>query len=150
MTCYNWECNRDNNCNGISTNIGTVMPRRSLVIEENQSSIKTLLPNCPSCTKSKCTKHDPLILDTTGKSDIEVISSKNTNTIKKRKHKHRSSGNPKDNPNKKPFKKMPIKMAKPDDTTPLLSQENLCTLNPSLTSHEPKSIQLSPELEELE
>ena len=27
VTCYNSECNSDNNCNGISTNIGTVMPR---------------------------------------------------------------------------------------------------------------------------
>ena len=83
------------------------MPRRSLVIEENQPSIKTLLPNCPSCTKSKRTKHDPLVPDTTGESDIEVISSKNTSMIKKRKRKHRSSGSPKDKPNKKPLKKHP-------------------------------------------
>ena len=59
------------------------MPRRSLVIEENQPSIKMLLPNCPSCTKSKCTQHDPLALDTTCDSDIELISSKNTSTAKK-------------------------------------------------------------------
>ena len=75
------------------------MPRRSLVIEENQPSIKTLLPNCPSCTKPKCTKHDPLVLDTTSESDIEVDSSKNK---KKRKCKHRSSGSPKDNQIKNP------------------------------------------------
>ena len=41
-------------------------------------------------------------------------------------------------------------MAKPDDTTPPLSQDNSSTVNPSPTSHESKSIQLSPELEELE
>ena len=124
------------------------MPRRSLVIEENQSSIKTLLPNCPSCTKSKCTRHDPLVLDTTCNLDIEGISNKNTSTTKKRKHKHRSSGSPKDKPNKKPLKKTPIKMAKADDSTPPLSQDNPSSLNPSHTSHEIKSIQLSPELEE--
>ena len=84
MTCYNWECNNDNNCNGISTSIGIVMTRRSLVIEENQPSIKTLLSNCPSCTESKCTQHDPLVLNTTCDSDIEAISSKNTSTAKKK------------------------------------------------------------------
>ena len=52
------------------------MPRRSLVIEENQPSITTLLPNCPSCTKSECTKHDLTALDTTGDSDIEITSNK--------------------------------------------------------------------------
>ena len=41
-------------------------------------------------------------------------------------------------------------MAKPGETTPPLSQDNPSTLNPSPTSHESKSIQLSPELEELE
>ena len=41
-------------------------------------------------------------------------------------------------------------MAKADDTTPPLSQDNPSTRNPSPTSHETKSIQLSPELEELE
>ena len=126
------------------------MPRRSLVIEENQPSIKTLLPNSPSCTKSKCTKHDPLVLDTTCDSDIEVISSKNTSMTKKRKHKHRSSGSPRDKPNKKPLKKTPAKMAKADNTTPSLSQDNPTILSTSHTSHEIKSIQLSPELEELE
>ena len=41
-------------------------------------------------------------------------------------------------------------MAKPDDTTPPLSEDNPSTLSPSPTSQESKSIQLSPELEELE
>ena len=41
-------------------------------------------------------------------------------------------------------------MAKPDDTTLPLSQENPSTPSPSPSSHEPESIQLSPELEELE
>ena len=150
VICYNWECNSDNNCNGINTSIGIVMPRRSLVIEENQPSIKTLLSNCPSCTKSKCTKHDSLVLDTTCDSDIEVTSNKNISTTKKRKRKHRSSGSPKDNPNKKPLKKTPEKMAKPDDTTPPLNENNPSTLNPSPTSQEAKPMQLSPELEELE
>ena len=59
------------------------MPRRSLVIEENQPSIKTLLPNCPSCTKSKCTQHDSLAPETTCDSDIELINSKNTSMAKK-------------------------------------------------------------------
>ena len=50
------------------------MPRRSLVIEENQPSITTLLPNCPSCTKSECAKHDPTVLDSISDSDIEVTN----------------------------------------------------------------------------
>ena len=41
-------------------------------------------------------------------------------------------------------------MAKADDITPPLSQDNPATLNTSHTSHKTKSIQLSPELEELE
>ena len=85
------------------------MPRRSLVIEENQPSITTLLPNCPSCTKSECAKHDLTALDTTGDSDIEVTNIKQSHKLKKRKGKHRSSGSPKDKPNKKPLKKCPPK-----------------------------------------
>ena len=126
------------------------MPRRSLVIEENQPSITTLLPNCPNCTKSKCAKHDPIVLDTMCDLDIEVVNSNDTSKIKKRKRKHRSSGSPKDNPNKKPLNKTPTKMAKPNDTTSPMSQENPTTPNPSPTTDEIKSIQLSPELEELE
>ena len=61
------------------------MPRRSLVIEENQPSITTLLPNCPSCTKSECAKHDLAALDTTGDSDIEVTSTKQSDKLKKKK-----------------------------------------------------------------
>ena len=61
------------------------MPRRSLVIEENQPSITTLLPHCPSCTKSECTKHDLTALDTTGDSDIEVTSNKQSDKLKKKK-----------------------------------------------------------------
>ena len=41
-------------------------------------------------------------------------------------------------------------MAKSDDTTPSLNEDNPSTLNPSPTSQELKPIQLSPELEELE
>ena len=124
------------------------MPMRSLVIEENQPSITTLLPHCPSCTKSECTKHDLTALDTTGDSDIEVTSNKQSNKLKKRKRKHRSSGSPKDKPNKKPLKKMPIKMAQSNDHNPLLTQEILTPL--TSTPKESKPIQLSPELEELE
>ena len=124
------------------------MPRRSLVIEENQPSITMLLPHCPSCTKSECTKHDLTALDTTGDSDIEVTSNKQSDKLKKRKRKHRSSGSPKDKPNKKTLKKMPIKMAKPNDNNPMLTKEISTPLTP--TPKEPKPIQLSPELEELE
>ena len=85
------------------------MPRRSLVIKENQPSITVLLPQCPSCTKSGCTKHDLTALDTTRDSDIEVTSNKQSDKLKKRKRKHRSSGSPKDKPNKKPLKKCPSK-----------------------------------------
>ena len=126
------------------------MPRRSLVIEENQPSIKTLLPNCPSCTESKCTQHDSLAPETTCDSDTELINSKNTSTAKKRKRKHRPSGSPKDKPNKKPLTKTPVKMAKPEETTPPLSEDNPTNLNPSPISCESKIVQLSPELEELE
>ena len=85
------------------------MPRRSLVIEENQPSITMLLLHCPSSTKSECTKHDLTALDTTGDLDIEVTSNKQSDKLKKRKRKHRSSGSPKDKPNKKPLKKHPSK-----------------------------------------
>ena len=94
-------------CNEINTDIcqkGSVMPRRSLVIKENQPSITTLLPNCPSCIKPECAKHDPTALDTTKDSDIEVTNTKQSNKLKKRKRKHRSSGSPNDKPNKKPLK----------------------------------------------
>ena len=60
-----------------------------------------LLPHCPSCTKSECTKHDLTALDTTGDLDIEVTSNKQSYKLKKRKRTHRSSGSPKDKPNKK-------------------------------------------------
>ena len=59
------------------------MPRKSLVTEENQPSIKMLLLTSPSCTKPKCTQYDPLSLDTTCDSDTELISSKNTSMAKK-------------------------------------------------------------------
>ena len=68
-----------------------------------------LLPNCPSCTKSECAKHDLTALETTGDSDIEVTSTKQSDKLKKRKRKHRSSRSPKDKPNKKPLKKHPSK-----------------------------------------
>ena len=61
------------------------MPRRSLVIEENQPSITKLLPNCPSCTKSECAKHDLTALDTTRDLDIEVTSTKQSDKLKKKK-----------------------------------------------------------------
>ena len=61
------------------------MQRRSLVIEENQPSITTLLPHCPSCTKSECTKHDLTALNTTGDLDIEVTSNKQSDKLKKKK-----------------------------------------------------------------
>ena len=41
-------------------------------------------------------------------------------------------------------------MAKPEETTPPLSEDNPTNLNPSPTSRESKIVQLSPELEELE
>ena len=97
------------------------MPRRSLVIEENQPSITTLLPHCPSCTKSECTKHDLTALDTTGDSDIEVTGNKQSDKLKKIKRKHRSCGSPKDKPNKKPLKKTPVKMAQSNDNNPPLT-----------------------------
>ena len=88
--------------------------------------------------------------ETTCDSDTELIHSKNTSTAKKRKRKHRPSGSPKDKPNKKPLTKTPAKMAKPEETTPPLSEDNPTNLNPSPISHESRIVQLSPELEELE
>ena len=35
---------------------------------------KTLLPNCPMCTKFECMDCDPDVLDLTGNADLEVIS----------------------------------------------------------------------------
>ena len=107
-----------------------------------------LLLHCPSCTKSECTKHDLTALDTTGDSDIEVTGKKQSDKLKKRKRKHRSSGSPKDKPNKKPLKKMPIKMAQPNDNNPPLTQEIPTPL--TSTPKESKPIQLSLELEEIE
>ena len=126
------------------------MPRRSLVLEENQPSIKTLLPNCLSCTEPKCTQHDSLTPKTTCDSDTELINSKNTSTAKKRKRKNRPSRSPNDKPNKKSLTKTPVKMAKPEETTPPLSEDDPNNPNPSPTSCESKIVQLSPELEELE
>ena len=85
-----------------------------------------------------------------GNSDIEVINSKESNKLKKRKRKHRSSGSPKDKPNKYPLKKAPTKMAKPNDNSPPLSRENPHPPKPVSTTDEPTPIKLSPELEELE
>ena len=91
------------------------MPRRNLVLEENQPSIKTLLPNCPTPTKSECTEHDPTVLNTIGDADIELIDIDDSNKIKKRKRKHRLSGSPKEKPNKKFLQKTPTKMEKPKE-----------------------------------
>ena len=61
------------------------MPRRSLVLEDNQRSIITLLPNCPTHTKPECMEYDPTILDMIGDVDIEVIDIEDKKKLKREK-----------------------------------------------------------------
>ena len=70
---------------------GEVMPRRNLVLEDNQPSIKTFLPNCPTCTKPECMEYDPTVPDRIADTDIAVTDGEDRNKIKRRKRKHRSS-----------------------------------------------------------
>ena len=83
---------------------GEVMPRRNLVLEDNQPSIKTFLPNCPTCTKPECIEYDPTVSNRIANADIAVTDGEDRNKIKRRKRKHRSSGSPKEKPQKIPTK----------------------------------------------
>ena len=107
------------------------MPKITLSKDENQPQITTLLKSSPVTINSdhlKLTEENEEV----DKSEYQVVS--------KRKRKHRSSGSPKINPSKKLQTTTPPKMA-----TPTVQPHQDHT-----TADMDESVQLSPELLELE
>ena len=129
------------------------MPNKKLAKEENQPTIKELLPNCTnkvnidqasSSVSAKSAKTDNLCakvpLTTAELHDKEFIE---VESSKKRKRRNRSSGSPKTNPNKKVNMEDPTASSKNEQNTPTPPEAQTPLVSiPEVT--------LSPELLELE
>ena len=84
------------------------MPQRTLVKEENQPSITTLLPNCPLSTVMES---EVQVLDLTREIDIDDHEGdkEEFKKVNNRKRKHHSSGSPQLKPTKKFLQETQIK-----------------------------------------